>query len=125
MMKRLIWAGALAVLSGCLSTSTIAANDPQPTGSDAKAVAAIRSVLKDPSSVRDFRIGRPHRAVNNFIHPNSWAVCASFAARNSLGGYTRGNYLVFFQNNRPIDVKGGSDVTSYPECGPLRAVPFN
>jgi hypothetical protein len=101
-----------------------AAEDRKPTGTDAKATAAIRRVLKDPFSVREFSLGSPHRATNNFIYPNAWNVCASFYAKNSYGAYNRGAYRVFFKNNQVVDVKGGSDVTIKADCGPMRSLKF-
>jgi hypothetical protein len=119
-MKRLLVV-LLAGLAGCTSTSTVTANDPQPTGTTAKAKAAIMSAVRNPSSVQGLRIGSPYRATKNFFYPGAWAVCASFTGQNGFGGYTRGNYLVFFRDNRAIDVKGGPDVVLPPECGALRA----
>jgi hypothetical protein len=121
-MKRLLIAGLIG-LAGCTSTS-VAANDPQPTNTDAKAIAAIRAVLKDPSSIQGLQLGNPTRATTNRIYPNAWNVCATFGARNSFGGMTRGAYRVFFKDNKVVDVKGGPDATIKADCGPLRAVSF-
>jgi len=122
-MKRLLVLGLIA-LTGCTSTSNVVANDPQPTGTDAKAIVAIRAVLKDPSSLQALQLSQPRRATHNVIYPNAWNVCATFSARNSFGGYTRGAYRLFFRNNQVIDVKGGSGATIKDDCGPLRTVSY-
>ncbi|MBC2806545.1 hypothetical protein C3Y94_025685 [Rhizobium ruizarguesonis] len=123
-MKYTILALTIALAAaGCTSvSSTAVTSDPQPTNTDQKALAVIKGALKDPYSVRDIRLGHPHRAVDNFAYPNAWAVCATFNAKNSFGGYAPGAYLVFFKNNQAIDIKGGPTVSVYPECGPLHPV---
>jgi len=115
---------ALAV-AGCTSVDNAAvASDPMPTNTDAKAVAAIKVALKDPFSVRDLKIGRPFRAVNNYGHPNAWAVCSTFFAKNSFGAYNQGLYMIYFEKDRVIDLTGGPGIAIYPECGTLHPVAY-
>ncbi len=100
------------------------AAEPPPTGTDRKVADIIRKSAKDPWSVRELKVGKPHQAVDNFSYPRHWAVCTTFYAKNSYGAYSEGFYLVFFKDNRVIDALGGPGVSPYPECGPLHPVKY-
>lgn len=117
--SRILSAAAVALIA-----TTASAAEPPPTGTDKKVADIIRKSAKDPWSVRELRAGKPYFSLTNFSYRNHWAVCTTFFAKNSFGGYNQGSYLVFFKNNQVIDVLGGTDVGVRPECGPLHPVKY-
>lgn len=124
-MKKILVVGLVLGLVGCTSASAVdVAKDPKPSAADQKATAAMRSILKDPFSVRDFRVSEPYRAGSSAYYPNAWNVCVSLYAKNGFGAYDRGFYRVYFKNGQVVDAMGGTNVEVKADCGPMRAVRF-
>ncbi|MBD9544255.1 hypothetical protein IB276_32950 [Ensifer sp. ENS04] len=122
-MRKVLVVGLVLGLVGCTSTpSKETMADPKPTGTDAKAAAALRGILKDPFSVREFRLSNAFRAPANHYYPGKWAVCARFYAKNGFGAYDKGSYIVYFRDGEVLEVMGGVGyVSPAPECEPLHA----
>lgn len=124
-MKKFLAASLFLGLVGCTSTpSPEVMADPKPTNTDQKAVAAIRSVLKDPFSVREFKVGEVYRAGSSAYYPNAWNVCVSFYAKNGYGAYDKGFYRIYFKNRQVVDVMGGTSVEVKADCGQMRSVKY-
>lgn len=82
------------LLTLLISACSTAVKDPGPPPVNYRAAIEeqMRVTLKDPYSVRDFRLGRPQKMskwVGIAFGGNSyyWGVCAEYNAKNSYGAY--------------------------------------
>ena len=123
-MKRILFGIVLlvllAVVGGCASTG-----GPQPSESDARALAgpmpdpaeaeqlifnSIKVRLKDPDSIKQFRISRGPIFVNTDVWVGllnggtrrviGWVYCAEYNAKNSYGAYAGVEDMEFLVHNR-------------------------
>ena len=111
---------ALSVLA--LLTSPVAAQDQMPAGFDDPGpkptdvlppiVANLRATLRDPASVRDFRLCEPevskpfrYPGVGNTWERARWTVRFSLNGRNGFGGYAgRQAFSATYRDGKLTDV---------------------
>jgi hypothetical protein len=97
----LIVAGLAAALAGCASErmrQREAEINVYPTTYRADLVAAMRTYVSDPASVRDAWVAEP--ALVQVGQKRRYAACVRFSARNSDGRYTSRSALAVFSEGR-------------------------
>lgn len=96
-MRRITILASVALLTACATApAPIPTRGPMPTPAEAEAAVKrlLLSGLKDPDSLKQFRIAEPVPTAwrDGLIHGGGahagWLVCFEYNAKNSYGGYT-------------------------------------
>ncbi len=108
MLRFLMVLAAVLALIGCRNTPSdpaLQTAGPAPSDPEASVQLWMASNLKDPYSVKDFRISEPRRGsiwtgtLNQGAVP-TWYVCTVFNAKNSFGAYGGLKiYAMFIRND--------------------------
>ena len=131
-------AALILILAGCAPTHSVRISDDEvkarigPMPDEAKAEEAIlkdlKPKLKDPDSVKQFRIVKGPIFVNHDVwvgliyggtrHVEGWLYCAEYNAKNSYGAYGGAEQIAFLLSNANGGYLGGDPwvVESTPGC---------
>lgn len=115
----------LLLAFGVISSSSLAFMAPipdseaniEPKNYRLEILKALRSAIKDPTSVRDASISMP--ALKWMGVGERYVVCVRFNAKNSFGGYTG------LKETMAIFLRGTLFSLDYPDMGQCRDVSYS
>jgi hypothetical protein len=94
-MKKIVAFAMAVILSGCGGNGFLNTNKPEDAGAspiryEETIKSYLNNTLKDPYSIRDLSISRPHLSacsIGVYGNFNAWVVHVSYNAKNSYGAY--------------------------------------